>query len=101
LSWKIEVSETARKQMKKLDRQTQRQIISYLQDRISTAEDPRLFGRALKGNLAGLWRYRVGSFRIICHIQDDRLLVLVLVSMKDSNSSGGSRKKAGQAPKGA
>lgn len=49
-----------------------------IETRIATNEDPRRFGKALKGNLRGLWRYRVGNFRIICRIEDEVLSVLVI-----------------------
>lgn len=63
--------------MKKLDRQVAKRITSKLRE-ISRLEDPRSMGKALVGNLAGLWRYRVGDYRIVCDIEDDVLLVLVV-----------------------
>ena len=77
--WKIEVTETARKQLAKLDRQVQSEILMYLRERIQTDEDPRRYGAPLRKELAGRWKYRVGHYRIICEIQDDRVLVLVLM----------------------
>ena len=63
--------------MKKLDRETARRIIAKLRE-ISQLEDPRSTGKALVGNLAGLWRYRVGDYRIICDIEDGVLVILVV-----------------------
>ena len=63
--------------MKKLDRQTARRIIAKLRE-ISQLEDPRSTGKALVGNLAGLWRYQVGDYRIICDIEDGVLVILVV-----------------------
>ncbi|MCL1079455.1 type II toxin-antitoxin system RelE/ParE family toxin [Parashewanella spongiae] len=76
--WQIEWDSRALKELKKLDKQVQKDIIHYLKTRISTEESPRRFGKALLGNKAGLWRYRVKNYRIICNIEDDTLVVLVL-----------------------
>ena len=64
--------------MKKLGRPAQREILKYLDERIATEEDPRRFGKALRGELAGLWRYRVGDYRMICSLKEGQMLVLVL-----------------------
>jgi mRNA interferase RelE/StbE len=79
LAWKIEVTETAKKQLAKLDHQVQFEIVRYLRERIRTDEDPRRFGAPLRKELAGRWKYRVGAYRLICEIQDERVLVLVLM----------------------
>ncbi len=79
LAWKIEVTETAKKQLSKLDHQVQAEIVTYLRERIQTDEDPRRFGAPLRKELASRWKYRVGDYRIICEIQDDKVLVLVLM----------------------
>ncbi|MEJ2526000.1 MAG: type II toxin-antitoxin system RelE/ParE family toxin [Desulfuromonadales bacterium] len=77
--WRIEISNTARKQLIKLDQQVQNEIIRYLRERISTEDDPRRYGAPLRKELAGRWKYRVGSYRLICEIQDEKVLVLVLM----------------------
>lgn len=64
--------------MRQLDRQHQIRIVRFLRERIATSEDPRRLGRALQGQSVPLWRYRVGPFRLICSIEDDRLTVLVV-----------------------
>ena len=56
----------------------QRQILRYFRERIATDQGLRRFGRALTGDRIGLWRYRVGDYRLICKIEDDRLVVLAL-----------------------
>ena len=63
--------------MKKLDRHVDKRIIAKLRE-ISQLEDPRSTGKALVGNLAGLWRYRVGDYQIVCDIEDEVLLILVV-----------------------
>ena len=78
MTWSVEWDDRARRELRRLDRQIQREILKYFSDRIPTAEDPRRFGRPLQHELQGLWRYRVGDYRTICHIEDERLTVLVL-----------------------
>jgi mRNA interferase RelE/StbE len=78
LTWTVEFDDAAAKELRKLNRQTQREILLYFRERIATDEDPRRFGKPLSRELAGLWRYRVRNYRMICHIEDDKLIVLVL-----------------------
>jgi mRNA interferase RelE/StbE len=79
LAWRIEITDTAKKQLAKLDRQVQSEIVRYLRERIGTEADPRRYGAPLRNNLAGRWKYRVGAYRLICEIQDEKILVLVLM----------------------
>jgi mRNA interferase RelE/StbE len=77
--WSVELSATAGQELKKLDPQHARRILKFLRERVATLDDPRSIGKALTGSRPGeFWRYRVGDFRIICKIEDARLLVLVL-----------------------
>lgn len=76
--WKVEFDNTAAKELRKLDKQAQKDILKYLRERIATNEDPRRFGKSLSHNLSGLWRYRIRNYRLICNIENDRLIVLVL-----------------------
>jgi mRNA interferase RelE/StbE len=78
LAWTIEYAETAKKQLRKLDRSVARRIVDFMDERVAPSDDPRGMGKALKGPLGDLWRYRVGDFRVICDIQDKVLTVLVL-----------------------
>ena len=78
MRWTYSFDERALKELKKLGRQAQREILKYLDERIATEEDPRRFGKALRGELAGLWRYRVGDYRMICSLKEGQMLVLVL-----------------------
>ena len=78
MAWTVEVSPFAERQIEKLDHQVRKRILDYLDDRIEGCKNPRHFGEALKGGRAGLWRYRVGDYRIICEIGDDILVVLAL-----------------------
>jgi mRNA interferase RelE/StbE len=78
-TWNVEVSALARRQLDKLDPQVTQRIERFLYDRIARRDDPRAVGQALQGSRMGeFWRYRVGDWRIICKIEDARLVVLVL-----------------------
>jgi mRNA interferase RelE/StbE len=76
--WVCRFSESAQRELLKLDRQGQKDIIAYLEKRVTAKEDPRRFGKALKAELSALWRFRVRDYRLLCQTQDDRLLVLVV-----------------------
>ena len=77
-AWTVEFDDRARRELRRLDAKTQQIILRYLRERIAGAEDPKRFGRPLRRNLAGLWRYRVGDYRLICRLEENRLVVLVL-----------------------
>lgn len=75
--WRIDFTRNADKAMRKLDRGIAARVFDEL-DEIAKLEDPRSRGKALTGNLAGVWRYRVGDYRILCDINDGRLVILVV-----------------------
>lgn len=76
--WTVEIGDFAEAQLIKLDRPMRDRILAYLYERIEGCKNPRHFGEPLKANKAGLWRYRVGDYRIICEIQDERLVVVAI-----------------------
>jgi len=78
LAWTVEVSDYAEKQLRKLDKPIQKRLLDWLEDRIEGCKNPRHFGEPLRGEMAGLWRYRIGDYRVICEIQDKQLVVLAL-----------------------
>ncbi len=79
MAWTIEYTDTAKRQLRKLDRQIVRRILDYMDERVAGGRNPRDAGKALTGNLLGaFWRYRVGDHRILCDIQDRKLSVLVI-----------------------
>jgi mRNA interferase RelE/StbE len=61
-----------------LDKAAARRIVDYMDQRIASLEDARSLGKALRGPLGEFWRYRVGDYRIICDLQDEKLRVLVV-----------------------
>jgi mRNA interferase RelE/StbE len=78
LAWTIEYAKSARDQLYKLEKSMARRILDYMDERVAPLDDPRQSGKALKGPLGDLWRYRVGDYRVLCDIQDKVLIVLVL-----------------------
>jgi len=76
LTWKIEFTASAEKELSKLDKSVAKRIIKFLRERVSV--DPKFSGKALKGEYSGLWRYRIGGYRVICEIYDDTISVLVV-----------------------
>ena len=76
MAWTIDDADTAKWQLRKLDKQVARRIVDFMDDRIARLEGPRSAGKALIGPRGGFWRYRVGDFRVICDIQDDILRAL-------------------------
>lgn len=78
MAWTIKYARTAKDQLRKLDKSVARRVVDFMDERVAASDDPRRIGKALKGPLGDLWRYRVGDYRIICDIQDGVLTVLVL-----------------------
>ena len=74
----MEITRTAEKQIMKLARTAQRAIQRFLRERLAACDDPRQWGKALQGEKRGLWRYRVGDYRLICDIRDEVITVVVL-----------------------
>lgn len=78
MSYSVQYSKQAIKELKKLDRFTRQMIYSWIDKNLSDCEDPRQHGKALTANRKGQWRYRIGDYRLICDIQDDKLVILAL-----------------------
>ena len=77
-TWRVEITRAAEKQIQKLNRAAQESIVRFLRERIRLAENPRQWGKPLDGDKVGLWRYRVGDYRLICDIKDPEITILVL-----------------------
>ena len=78
MTWQVDFTDRARRELRKLGAPAQQSILRFLRERIATEKDPRRFGKSLRGELTGLWRYRVSDYRIITKIEDDKLKVLVI-----------------------
>jgi mRNA interferase RelE/StbE len=77
LVYRVEYTETALSQLRKLDHQIARRVLDYLDD-LTTLDDPRDRGKGLSGDLATVWRYRVGEYRVLCELRDTELVILAL-----------------------
>ena len=75
--WKIEWDPRAEKDLGKCDRPIQKRIVQYI-EKVVTENDPRQWGQPLLHDKSGLWRYRVGDYRVICQIEDSCFTVLVM-----------------------
>ncbi len=79
LAYRVEFDPEALKELKKLDRPVQQRLVGFLKTRVGMLDNPRDIGEALSGDALGhYWKYRVGDWRIICDIQDARIVVRVL-----------------------
>lgn len=78
MTFKVELSKAAKKDLKKLDIRTSTLIINWLRKNLEGCSNPRLHGKPLVCNHTGKWRYRVGDYRIIADILDDKIIILVL-----------------------
>ena len=78
MAWKVEFTDRARKELSKLHPEEAQRILRFVRGSLQGAEDPRQYGKPLKGRVSEFWRYRVGDYRLVCHLQDERLLVLIV-----------------------
>ena len=78
MRYRVETTPRFDREFKKLDRYTQRMVKAWITKHLTNCEDPRATGKGLTSNLSGRWRYRIGDYRMICEIQDDRLVILAL-----------------------
>ena len=78
MSYSIETTARFNKEFKKLDKYTQRMIKGWIEKNLVGEENPRRHGKALTANRSGQWRYRIGDYRLLCHIDDGKLIILAL-----------------------
>lgn len=79
MAWTVELSNQAKKHLKTLDRSAAKRILTFLFERISPLENPRSIGEALHGpTLGNYWKYRVGDYRMVCHIDDKTVTITVI-----------------------
>jgi mRNA interferase RelE/StbE len=77
LAWTIEFDASVEKELRKLGKPAQQRILKFLRE-LANKDDPRQSGKALRGKLTKLWRYRCGDYRIICQIQDNEIIIMVV-----------------------
>lgn len=78
MTYSVETTGRFDKEFKKLDKYTQRMIKAWIDKHLVDCQNPRAFGKGLTANRSGQWRYRIGDYRLICNIQDDKLIILAL-----------------------
>ncbi len=76
--YKVEFAKSALKDLQKLDKSVSAALISWIDKNLNDCENPRVSGKALKGNLGSFWRYRIGDYRILANIIDNRLIILLV-----------------------
>jgi mRNA interferase RelE/StbE len=78
MAWSIEFDPDARRELEKLDKSVSGRILKFLRERVAVLDDPRTIGERLHGPLRQYWKYRIGDYRLICSLKDDRLVVIVV-----------------------
>lgn len=76
--YKVQFSKQAAKDLQKLDINISSMLIGWISKNLDNTEDARLYGKSLKGRLSSFWRYRIGDYRILALIEDDKLIILVV-----------------------
>lgn len=76
--YQVEYTPRAIKQFKKLDKPTRALLFGWIEKNLVGCENPRVHGKGLTANRSGQWRYRLGDYRILAEIQDEKLIILVL-----------------------
>jgi mRNA interferase RelE/StbE len=79
MTWTLKLSSDAKANLAKIGTAEARRILKFLYGRVRELPHPRALGEALSGRFTGLWRYRVGDYRILCEIQDEKITILVVL----------------------
>lgn len=78
MKYRVEYTQQAIKQLKKLDKHTRKLILSWIEKNLVNCSDPFIHGKGLMANRSGQWRYRVGDYRLIAEIQDEKVIILIV-----------------------
>ncbi|MCD8006988.1 MAG: type II toxin-antitoxin system RelE/ParE family toxin [Oscillospiraceae bacterium] len=78
MKYTVAFSKRARKELGNLDKYTQKLIVNWIEKNLEGCSDPHTHGKALTGDLKGIWRYRIGDYRLLCDINDNELIILAL-----------------------
>lgn len=76
--WSLEFTDRANKDFKKLDAETYRKVNAFIEKNLLQTSNPRALGKPLSGNLKEFWRYRVGNYRLICEIIDNKMIIIMM-----------------------
>lgn len=78
MNYKVVFTEKAKKELSKLDKSTMRLILAWIRKNLEGCSDPRQYGKGLTANRSGQWRYRVGDYRLIAEIEDEKITIIIL-----------------------
>lgn len=78
MGYSVEYTPQAVQELKRLDRHIRALIVSWIEKNLVGCEDPRLHGKGLSANRSGQWRYRIGDYRLISEIMDDKIVILII-----------------------
>ena len=78
MTYQVRTTKKFDKSLKKLDRQSQKLIKNWIEGNLMDCPDPRFSGKPLTGNFKGVWRYRIGSYRLLTKIDDDKLIIFFI-----------------------
>lgn len=78
MKYRVEFTQRALKDLKKLDKHTAALILGWIRKNLENCENPRLYGKGLTANRSGQWRYRVGDYRLLAEIEDEKIIILIL-----------------------
>lgn len=78
MTYRVETTQRFEKELKKLGKYTQRMIVAWIDKNLEGCDNPKIHGKCLTANRNGLWRYRIGDYRLVCAIEDEELVILTL-----------------------
>ena len=78
MRWNVEFTDRSRRQLRKLPPDVQSRLLRFLRERVASSDDPRVLASRLTGDFSGYWRFRVGDYRLVCRIDDGKLIVVVI-----------------------
>lgn len=78
MAYQVKLSNIALKNLKKIDKKQASLILGYIRKNLEGCENPRALGKPLVGNQKGIWRYRVGSYRILAEIKDSEIIIEII-----------------------
>ena len=76
--YKVRLEKSAQKSLKKMDKNDSKIIMAWISKNLINCQDPYIHGKSLQGNLKEKWRYRIGNYRLICNIDDEKIVILIL-----------------------
>ncbi|MEI6398576.1 MAG: type II toxin-antitoxin system RelE/ParE family toxin [Pseudomonadota bacterium] len=78
MAWIIEYSARALRSLRKIDKTTQQRIVDFMDNRVAVHQQPLSLAKPMQGKFSGKWRYRVGDYRLICSLEDQKMVILVI-----------------------